>query len=252
MYIACASCHIACTSCYIPRFTTLYFASGWSRLANPFRLGRTLAPGFACSSNMPFVSLRDGQAPQAGLAAPKRPQPRVDLVDIAAPSSVHCCRVCAAKGEAGILALGEHVRDRRSRVTSQKQRDKGDPAHHILDWSHVEAGCRGWFVQLHHPSVLHRPLEGQRELFKCTEENQGAFNVIRPFFVGFVFRQSPIRWTQNTCEVELWTGIPTVFQGNSVAILLNAVGKRRDHNNCILHTGIQLISICRRKSCDIP
>ena len=127
MYIACASCHIACTSCYIPRFTTVYFASGWSRLANPFRLVRTLAPGFACSSNMPFVTLHDGQAPQAGLAAPKRPQPRVDLVDIAAPSSVHCCRVCAAKGEAGILALGEHVRDRRSRVTSQKQRDKGGP-----------------------------------------------------------------------------------------------------------------------------
>ena len=190
--------------------------------------------------------------PPGGLAAPKRPQPRVDLVDIAAPSSVHCCRVCAAKGEAGILALGEHVRDRRSRVTSQKQRDKGDPAHHILDWSHVEAGCRGWFVQLHHPSVLHRPLEGQRELFKCTEEDQGAFNVIRPFFVGSVFRQSPIRWTQNTCEVELWTGIPTVFQGNSVAILLNALGKRRNHNNSILHTGIQLISIGRRKSCDIP
>ena len=75
---------------------------------------------------MPFLSLHDGQAPQAGLAAPKRPQPRVDFVDIAAPSSVHCRRVCAAKGEAGILALGEHVRDRRSRVTSQKQRDKGD------------------------------------------------------------------------------------------------------------------------------
>jgi hypothetical protein len=37
-----------------------------------------------------------------------------------------------------------------------------------------------------------------------------------------------------------------------VAILLNAVGKRRNHNNCILHTGIQLISIGRRKSCDIP
>ena len=113
--------YIACASCYILRYTTLYFESGWSRLANPFWLGRTLAPGFACSSSLPFVSLHDGQAPQAGLAAPKRPQPRVDLVDIAAPSSVHCCRVCAAKGEAGILALGEHVRDRWSRVTSQKQ-----------------------------------------------------------------------------------------------------------------------------------
>ena len=137
MYIACSSFHIACASCCKPRYTTLYFASGWSRLANPFRLGRTLAPGFSCSSSLPFVSLLDGQAPQAGLAAPKRPQPRVDFVNIAAPLSIHCRSVCAAKGEAGILALGVHVRDRRSRVTSQKQRDKGVPAHHILDRSHV-------------------------------------------------------------------------------------------------------------------
>ena len=235
---SCIYRYILRTAWYILRHTTLYLESGSSRLASPFCLGCPLVPCIA-RDVLPLPSLLDGQARKAGLAAPKRPQPRVDLVDIAAPSSVHCCRVCAAKGEAGILALGEHVRDRRSRVTSQKQLDKGDPAHHILDWSHVEAGCRGWFVQLHHSSVLHRPLEGQRELFKCTEENQGAFNVIRPFFVGSVFRQSPIRWTQNTCEVKLWTGIPTVFQG-------------RDHIDCILHTGIQLISICRRKSCDIP
>ncbi len=74
--------YIACTSCHILRYTTLYFESGWSRLANPFWLCRTLAPGFACSSIMPFLSLHDGQAPQAGLASPKRPQPRVDFVDI--------------------------------------------------------------------------------------------------------------------------------------------------------------------------
>ncbi len=61
-----------------------------------------------------------------------------------APSSIHCSSVGTAKGEAGILALGEHVRDRRSRVTSQKQLDKGpgDPAHHILDWSYVTAAER--------------------------------------------------------------------------------------------------------------
>ena len=44
--------YIACASCYILRYTTLYFESGWSRLANPFWLGSTLAPGFACSSIM--------------------------------------------------------------------------------------------------------------------------------------------------------------------------------------------------------
>jgi hypothetical protein len=144
------------------------------------------------------------------------------------------------------------VRDCRSRVTSQKQWDKGDPAHHILDRSHVEAGCWGWFVQLHHPRVLHRPLQRQLKLFKGTEEDQGAFNVIWAFYVGSVFRQSPMLWTQNTCEEELGTGIPTVIQGNIVAILLNAVRKRRDHNNGILHTGIHLISVCRSISCDIP
>ena len=109
----------ACASCYILRCTTLFFESGWS---NPFWLGRTLAPDFACSSIMPFLSLHDGQAPQEGLAAPKRPQ---HFVDIAAPSSVHCRRVCAAKGEAGILALGEHVRDCQSRVTSKNNGIRG-------------------------------------------------------------------------------------------------------------------------------
>jgi hypothetical protein len=53
---------------------------------------------------------------------------------------------------------------------------------------------------------------------------------------AFVFRQSPILWTHNTCEEKLGTGIPTVLQGNIVAILLNAVRKRRDNHNGILHT----------------
>ena len=57
MYIACASCYIACASCYILRYTTLYFESGWSRLANLFWLGRTLAPGFACSSRASTAAL---------------------------------------------------------------------------------------------------------------------------------------------------------------------------------------------------
>ena len=72
-----------------------------------------------------------------------------------------------------------------------------------------------------------------------TEENQGVNNVIRASMALFVFRQSPILWTHNTCEEELGTGIPTVLQGNIVAILLNAVRKWRDHNNGILHTAMQ-------------
>ena len=56
---------------------------------------------------------------------------------------------------------------------------------------------------------------------------------------AFVFWQSPILWTHSTCEEELGTCIPTVLQGNIVAILLNAVLKWRDHNNGILHTAMQ-------------
>jgi len=182
---------------------------------------------------------RYGQASKAGLAAPKRPQPRVDFIDIAASSSVQSSSVGTAKWEACFLALAKHVRDSGSRVTSQKQWDKRDPAHHVLGRSHVEAGCRGWFIQLHHPRVLHRPLHRQVKFFKGTEENQGVNNVIRASMAAFVFRQSPILWTHNTCEEELGTGIPTVLQGNIVAILLNAVRKWRDHNNGILHTAMQ-------------
>jgi hypothetical protein len=123
----------------------------------------------------------------------------------------------------------------------------------VLRWSHVQAECWGWFIQLYHPLVLHRPLNWQVKLFKGhgTEENQGAFNIIRARFVGSVFRQPPILRTQNTCEEELGMGIPTVLQGNIMAIILNAVRKLRDHNNGILHTAIQLIRVCRSSLFDI-
>ncbi len=130
------------TAWYILRYTTLYLESGSSRLASPFCLGCPLVPCIACDF-LSLPSLLDGQAPKAGLAAPKLPQPRVDsdFVDIAAPSSVQSSSVGTAKWEACFLALAEHVRDSRSRVTSQKQWDKRDPVHHILGRSHVEAGC---------------------------------------------------------------------------------------------------------------
>ena len=242
---------ILCTAWDILRNTTLYLESGSSRLASPFCLGCPLVPRIA-DSILPLRSLIDRQAPKAGLAAPKPPQPRVDFVDIAAPSSVQSSCVGAARWEACCLVLAEHVRDSRSRVTSQKQWDKRDPAHHILYRSHVEAGCWRWLIQLHHPRVLHRPLNWQVKLFKGTEEDQGAFNIIRARFVCSVFRQSPILRTQNTCEKELGTGIPTVIQGNIVAIILNAVRKRRDHNNSILRTAIHLIRVRRSSVFDIP
>ena len=122
---------ILCTAWDILRNTTLYLESGSSRLASPFCLGCPLVPCIACDF-LPLPSLLDGQAPKAGLAAPKLPQPRVDFVDIAAPSSVQSSSVGTAKWEARFLALAEHVRDSRSRVTSQIQWQKRDPAHHKL------------------------------------------------------------------------------------------------------------------------
>ncbi len=110
----------------------MYFESGWIRLAMTYCRCCTLVPSIA-HSILPFCGLFDAQASQVGLAAPKLAQPRVDLIDIAAPPSVRCSSVGAAILEACILALAEYVRDCWSRVTSQKQWHKRNSAHHILD-----------------------------------------------------------------------------------------------------------------------
>ncbi len=182
---------------------------------------------------------------------PKLPQPLVDFIDIAAPQSVRCSRVGTAIRKAWILALAEYVRNCWSRVTSQKQWHKRNSAHHILDICHVEAEGCGWFIQLDHSSVLHRPLNRQFELFKGTEENQGVYYVIRACFVGSVFRQSSILWSQNTREEKLGTDIPAVLQGNIVSILFNAERIRRDHKYGILHIEIQHISVCTHTYYDL-
>jgi hypothetical protein len=118
----------------------------------------------------------------------------------------------------------------------QKEWDKRNFAHHILDIGHVEAGGWGCFIQLDHSSVLHRPLDRQFELFKGTEENQCVYNVFRAGYVGSVFRQSSILRSQNSREEKLGTGIPAVFHENIVSILFDAVRIRRNHKYGILHT----------------
>jgi hypothetical protein len=140
--------------------------------------------------------------------------------------------------------LAEHVSDCWHQVTSQKQCDKRNSAYHILDICYGEAGGWGWFIQLDHSSVLHRPLDRQFVLFKGTEKNQGVYYVIRAGFVGSVFRQSSILWSQNAREEKLGTGIPAVRQGNIVSILFYAERIRRDQKYGILHTEIQHISVC--------
>jgi hypothetical protein len=113
---------------------------------------------------------------------------------------------------------------------------------------HLPRRGRG-FIQLDHSCVLHRPLD---RLFKGTEENQGVYYVIRAGFVGSVFRQSSIIWSQNAREEKLGTGIPAILQRNIVSFLFNAVRIRRDHKYGILHTEIQHISVCTHTYYDIP
>ena len=55
-------------------------------------------------------------------------------------------------------------------------------------------------------------------------------------FVGTVFRQTALCWAQMASEVELGTGIPTVIQRYSFAVLLETVRIRWDDNNGILLT----------------
>jgi hypothetical protein len=79
--------------------TTFHLKSGLICLATPASFPTTLEPFIACSV-LPLSSLLDCQTTQAGLAAPKLPQPRVDLIDIAAPPSVSCSSVGATEREA--------------------------------------------------------------------------------------------------------------------------------------------------------
>ncbi len=87
------------TYSYILSYNNMYLESGWSRLAMTYCLFRVCRTLVQCITHsiLPFWGLFDGQASQAGLATPKVPQPRVDLIDIAAPPSIRCSRVGTAK-----------------------------------------------------------------------------------------------------------------------------------------------------------
>jgi hypothetical protein len=66
--------------------TTFHFKSGLNCLATPASFPTTLELSLAWSF-LPLSSLLDCQTTQAGLAAPKLPQPRVDFIDLAAPTT---------------------------------------------------------------------------------------------------------------------------------------------------------------------
>ena len=158
--------------------THFNFPSGSIRLATPTSLRRTLLP-VNDLSELSIGSLLNRQTSQAWLSASKLPQPRVDLIDIAASPSIQRCCIGAPHREARILSLTEDVRDCWCRVSCQKQRDEGDSAHHVFGWSHVETGSWRRFIQLDYPRVLHGPPDGQFELLKGAEEHQVVQEVIK-------------------------------------------------------------------------
>ncbi len=133
-----SSIYIVHTQCTV----TLHLQSGLIRLAPPTSLHCTLVP-FIPVSLPPFFSLLNWQTTQAWLATPKLPQPQVNLIDIAATPAVHRCWVSTAHWETRILSLAVQVRDHWRCVSSQKQRHKGDSAHHVL-CSSAGATYRHW------------------------------------------------------------------------------------------------------------
>jgi hypothetical protein len=62
-------------------------------------------------------------------------------------------------------------------------------------------------------------------------------------FVCTVLRHSSILRTQIATEKELGTGKPTVFQGDIMTILLNAVRIRWNYDNSVLLIKITYISV---------
>ncbi len=86
-----------------------------------------------------------------------------------------------------------------------------------------------------HPSIFHGFFDGQGKLFEAAEENQVVPEIVWARFVSPVLWFSSARRAQVAAEEELWPCCPTVFQVNSMAILLNAVRVLGNNQHSILH-----------------
>jgi hypothetical protein len=84
--------------------------------------------------------------------------------------------------------------------------------------------------------TLQRPTDGQLQLLKGAEEDQVVRDIIRAELVMLILWEPAILWAQVAGKVELGECKPTVFQGHIVENLLNAVRKRRDNQDGVLHT----------------
>ncbi len=91
-------------------------------------------------------------------------------------------------------------------------------------------------IQLGYSSTLHRPADGQFQLLKGAEKDQVVKEVIRAAALDSILWESPSLWTQVAGKEKLGTSIPTVPQRSIMGNLLNAVRKRRDNKDGVLHT----------------
>ena len=95
---------------------------------------------FHARSAFPQDSLLHRETTQAGLAAPKHPEPSVDFIHIAATPAMSICCVGAAHGEGRPLVLAELVWDCRCRVTSQRQENEGYSTAPLAEWLRRKRG----------------------------------------------------------------------------------------------------------------
>ncbi len=112
---------------------------------------------------------------------------------------------------------------------------QGDSAHQVLGLGHIETQCRGWYIQLDHPSIFHWSSDGQLELLEGAEENQVVPKIIWACFVTAGLWHSSTLWVQVAGEEELGVCSPTVLKRNIMVILLNGVRVWRDYQYSILH-----------------
>ena len=148
-----------CTSTYSHRSLS-HFISRAIQAPSRLRPSRVsflrLSDDLLAESCLSAVSSIVDQAANVWLATSKLPQPSVNLIDVTASPSILCSCICTSCRETCTLVPAVLVRDSWCRIAIQKQGHQGDSAHHVLGLGHVETRCRGWFVQLNHPSIFHR------------------------------------------------------------------------------------------------
>ena len=109
------------------------------------RLGRLAEP----------LSFGHRQAANARLRAPKWPQPRVDLVNMASFPRGPAWTISAPAVKGRLLSAGVLVRNSGGGIAVQKARNERNPSKKVQNPSNIECGNRGGLVQFSHSIGLH-------------------------------------------------------------------------------------------------